>query len=78
MTEQTNGLSVALGIQRAMHRRGMSARATSLAAGLSESYVSKIITGTCEPSVRAYGKIAQVLQMNTHEVWLLTVAESLS
>lgn len=69
-----NGQAVSAGIQCLMARRGWSARTTSLKAGLSESYVSKVITHEIAPSLRAFGKIAQALEMSPHEVWFLALS----
>lgn len=62
------------------HKRtkmGLSTRALSQAAGLSTSYVSKLENGEIEPSVKAFGKLAIVLEMNYQEVYFCIVHEGL-
>lgn len=51
-------------------QRGLSARALSDLAGLSPSYISKV-EGGLEPSLRAFAQIADVLELNIHEIRLL-------
>lgn len=58
-------------------RRGnVSARALSLACGLSESYVGKLEAGTIEPSLRAFAKLAKELRMTQREVAAVLAAEA--
>lgn len=57
-------------------RTTMSARALSLAAGLSESYVGKVEAGNCEPSMRAFARIAVQLRLKPGEAWVLLVQEA--
>jgi transcriptional regulator with XRE-family HTH domain len=56
--------------------RGLSKRALSLAAGLSESYVTKLEAGTLEPSLRAFAAVVDVLGLSTAEVVLLVRLEA--
>lgn len=49
-------------------KKSMSARAVSQAAGLSPSYVSKVESGSMEPSFKAFCRIAGVLGMTDGEV----------
>lgn len=69
---------VPVGVILRMRReaKGLTARALSLAAGLSESYVGKVEKGTMEPSLRAFGKIARQLNLTPREVYLLTMQEA--
>lgn len=57
-------------------RTDLSARAFSLAAGLSESYVGKIEAGRTEPSVRAFALIAAQLRMSPGEIYVLLQQEA--
>jgi predicted transcriptional regulator len=57
-------------------RTHLSARALSLNAGLSESYVGKVEAGHCEPSFRALSKIIVELGLNKGEAWVLIVQEA--
>lgn len=57
-------------------RTRLSARALSLRAGLSESYIGKIEAGTVEPSFRSFSKIAVALDMNPQEIALLVTQEA--
>ena len=52
-------------------RAGMSARRLSALAGLSPSYVGKVESGDIEPSLRAFARIARVLNMSQREVVFL-------
>lgn len=49
-------------------RKGMSARATSLACGLSPSYVSKVESGDMHVSLNAFAKIVKVLEVSAEEI----------
>ena len=64
-------------IKSARERRGLSARALSVQAGLSPSYVSKLEAGEIEPSVRAFARLAYQLQMNPLEVYFSVMLERL-
>lgn len=55
-------------IRHLRDREGISARALSLAAGLSPSYVGKIEKGEISPSFEAFARIALVLKMSLLEV----------
>jgi transcriptional regulator with XRE-family HTH domain len=58
-------------------QRGMSARALSLKAGLSPSYVGKLEAGEIEPSVRSFARLARVLGMSPQEVFFCVTQEGL-
>lgn len=59
-------------------KQGLSARALSLQAGLSPSYVGKLEAGeVTEPSVRAFAQLVSVLQMSPFEVYLSVMMERL-
>lgn len=45
----------------------MSARQLSESSGLSASYVSKLERGELDPSLKAFARIAKVLEMSTPE-----------
>lgn len=72
-----DGLTLGSAIRVLRERRGLSARALSLAAGLSPAYVSKVEAGHIEPSVRAFGCIARVLNMNAMEITACVYAEAM-
>lgn len=57
-------------------RTSLSARAASIAAGLSESYVGKVEAGSIEPSFRAFAKIARIVKITPAEVDLLLRLEA--
>lgn len=69
------GLAEAVQLQRT--KRGFSARALSLEAGLSPSYVGKLEAGEIEPSVKAFARIAKVLGMNQAEIFFCVMQEVL-
>lgn len=50
---------------------GASARATSLAAGLSDSVVGKIETGRHDPSLRVFSLIVRQLDLSDREIAFL-------
>lgn len=54
----------------------MSARALSIAVGLSDSYVGKVESGSIEPSFRAFAKIAKGLGMTPPEIYILVSSEA--
>ncbi len=56
--------------------RGISARALSLAAGLSESYVGKVESGAVHPSLRAAAKIMRHLELKPSEIAMIVTLES--
>lgn len=68
-------LSVAAAVRYYRVQRGYTARALSLNAGLSQSYVGKLEAGKVIPSVRAFGRLARVLGMNHREVALVVLQE---
>lgn len=68
-------LPVGVILRMRREQKGLTARALSLAAGLSESYVGKVEKGM-EPSLRAFGKIARQLALTPREVYLLTMQEA--
>jgi transcriptional regulator with XRE-family HTH domain len=55
---------------------GLSARALSLAAGQSGSYVSKVEAGTLEPSLKGFSKLATVLNLTPLELLLIVHGEA--
>lgn len=55
-------------LRSARERRGMSARAVSIEAKLSPSYVNKLEAGDLDPSLRAFARLARVLQLTTMEI----------
>lgn len=56
---------------------GLSARALSLASGLSSSYVGKIENGTIDdPSFRAFARIVSELNLTAREVYVLVKQEA--
>lgn len=57
-------------------RTDMSARALSIYAGLSESYVGKVETGNMDPSMRAFAKIAVALQLSPGELAVIINREA--
>ncbi len=57
-------------------KQGISARALSLQAGLSPSYVGKLESGEVEPSLYGFSKVATVLRLNRHEVYSIVLLES--
>jgi transcriptional regulator with XRE-family HTH domain len=58
-------------------RKNISARALSLQAGLSPSYVGKLEAGEIEPSVRAFALIALALSMSIQEIFFCVMQEGL-
>lgn len=58
-------------------RTGLSARALSLEAGMSESYVGKYESGEiAEISLAAFARLAMTLGMNAPEVYAVMVGEA--
>lgn len=55
-------------VKFARTRSGLSARALSREAGLSDSYVSKVEAGDIKPNLEAFAKIAKVLNLNDKEL----------
>lgn len=64
-------LTLGQAIKRLRTPTGLSARALSVKAGQSESYVGKVESGKIEPSVRAFARIARVLGLKPSEVAVL-------
>lgn len=60
-------LSLADLIQALLFKRGMSARALSIKAGLSPGYVSKVIGGM-NPSLKAFALIVEALECSNLEI----------
>lgn len=52
-------------------RKKMSARAASLAAGFSESYLGKVEKGECSLSLESFARIAHMLGMTDAEIALI-------
>lgn len=78
MTDDRGGWSlVAEVIRHLREKKGWSTRALSQAAGLSPSYVSKLESGEIEPSLRVFGRLALVLEMNQYEVYVCVMREAL-
>lgn len=69
--DRTTRLTLGQAIRYVRERKGMSARALSQTAGLSAAYVSKVERGEMEPSLKAFGRLAIVLEMTEAEVNLL-------
>lgn len=67
--------STAAALQFLRKRKGLSARALSVAAGLSPSYVSKVESGEVQPSLHAFSRLARELRMTQHEVLFIIAAE---
>lgn len=57
-------------------RTTMSARALSIYAGLSESYVGKVESGNMDPSMRAFAKIAVALKLTPGELAVIINREA--
>lgn len=70
-------VSLADAVRYARQREGLSARALSLKAHLSPSYVGKLEAGEIEPSVKAFGRIALALGLNPQEIYFCVVLEGL-
>lgn len=58
-------------LQARRQASGASARATSLAAGLSDSVVGKIESGRQDPSLRVFALIARQLDLSDREIAFL-------
>ena len=77
MGDTPSALTVGAVIKLKREERGVSRRRLSLAAGLSDSYVGKIESGTTEPSFRAFSQIAVTLGFKAGELLTLVRAEAL-
>jgi transcriptional regulator with XRE-family HTH domain len=71
MSESAGDLTIGVVIQACRISRGRSARRLSLDAGLSESVVGKVESGTIEPSLRVFAAIVAELDLNQREIALL-------
>lgn len=71
-------LTLANAIRHMREKAGLSARALSLKARLSSSYVGKLESGEIEPSVRAFARIALSLGLTREEVFLIICMEGLT
>lgn len=69
-------LTVAQVIRVVRLKAGVTARALSLSAGLSESYVGKVESGQIEPSLRAFAKIAAKLGLGQREIFAVVMQEA--
>lgn len=58
-------------IRHKREKAGLSARALSLQAGLSASYVSKVEAGEIEPSLKAFALLSVILGFNKEEVYMI-------
>jgi transcriptional regulator with XRE-family HTH domain len=76
LADNKEALTIGTILRVLREQKGITARALSLAAGLSESYVGKVEKGEIEPSLRAFGKIARQLGLNQREVALLVFREA--
>ena len=63
-------------VRMAREARGLSRRQLSMAAGLSESYVSKLESGSVDPSVRRFAVLARQLGFNQRELFVLLTREA--
>lgn len=52
-------------------RTGMSARALSLQAGLSQSYISKVESGNVLPTIESFAKIIKLMNITDKELMYL-------
>lgn len=66
-------LTIGQAIEMLRRPTGLSARALSLAAGLSESYVGKMEKGEMEPSLKAFACIVRELRLKPNEVHVLVL-----
>lgn len=66
-----------LGVNVRHHRKlkGMSQEQLALEAGMERSYVSDLERGTRNPSVRALGRLAEALNVQPHELLLMSQLE---
>jgi transcriptional regulator with XRE-family HTH domain len=69
-------LTVAAVVRLLRERHGLTARALSLQAGLSESYVGKVEKGEIQPSLCAFGRIAFQLGMSQREIFAVVMQEA--
>ena len=64
-------------VQAVRLRSKLSARELSARAGLSPSYITKLESGTVEPSLRAFARIAKVLNLSSAEIVFIVLQEGL-
>lgn len=57
-------------------QRATSARALSIECGFSAAYVNKVENGDLEPSLKAFAKLARVLEMTDREIVFLVMEEA--
>lgn len=62
-------------VRAAREAAGLSKRQLSLAAGLSESYVGKVEAGHLNPTIGAFARIAESLNLNDREIVLIVKVE---
>lgn len=65
------GLVVAEVVKAKRASLGLSARALSSRAGLSEAYVGRLESGALEPGLWAFAALAVELRLTMHEIYLL-------
>lgn len=75
--DSSEGLSLGQAIEMLRRPTGLSARALSLSAGLSQSYVGKVEKGELEPSLRAFALITKQLDLSGREIHVLVVRAGL-
>jgi predicted transcriptional regulator len=65
-----SGSEVTVGriLRHVRRQRGISARALSVAAGLSDSVAGKVETDTVDPSLATFARIVHQLELNNHEI----------
>lgn len=73
----TRQIGVADAIRYLRDRKNLSARAASLMAGLSSSYVGKLEAGELAPSFRAFARLALVLEMSSQEMLFCVIQEGM-
>lgn len=69
-------LTVGEAIAFAAEKRGLSLRAVSLEAGLSDAACQKIVSGASQPSLRTFARVARALRMTPMEVWVVLANEA--
>jgi transcriptional regulator with XRE-family HTH domain len=69
---------VAESIKSKREQLNLSARSVSLQANLSPSYVSKLESGSIEPSLKAFASIAVVLNFSSAEIIYTVLKEAVS
>lgn len=61
-------MHIGLFCKKVREEKGISARELSARSGYSSSYVSKLENGQIQPTVAAFGKIAEALKLSAMEV----------